>query len=98
MLDQVNADDPCIGVNGNHRVDRLSRIAGGADEIRCDESPADGLATFQHRHNRQVGADRTIAVGTGDEVACRHLAKIGDEGRGLRLCGRGDKAEQGEES
>ena len=89
MLDQPDARDLRIGINGDQRMNGLARIAGGADEIGCDKGPGDRLAPFQDRGRGHVVADRAKAFGAGNQVGCDLIGKkIGQDGLGGRRQGR----------
>ena len=68
MPDQPDARDPGIGVQGDQRVDRLARIAGGAHEIRRDKGPGDGFAAFQNGGHGEILADRAEGLGPRHQV------------------------------
>jgi hypothetical protein len=73
MLDQLHAHHPGVVIHGHHGVDRLARIAGGADEIRGDEGKAHGLAAPQDRHHGNILAHRPVAIGPRDQIGGGHL-------------------------
>ena len=85
MLDQLHAGDHRIGIDADENIDRLAGIAGGGDEIRGEEHPADGLAALERRHDRNVGAQVAISLGAGNDRGDRNLFEIGgnpDSSRG----------------
>ena len=102
MLDQLDAQNPGVRVDGDHRMDGFAGIAGGADEIAGDKGPADGLAAFQDRRDRQVTADRAKAVGAGGQFRGVDLGQefLEDRGGPSRLSGQSrhqqDQRESGE--
>ena len=75
MLDQLDAQNLGVRVDGDHRMDGLAGITGGADEIAGDKGPADGFAAFQDRRDGQVAADRAKAIGPGGDIRGRDLGQ-----------------------
>jgi len=75
MLHQPDRPQHRIRADGDKDMDRLAGIAGGADEIRGDEGPAEGFAGLQDRRDRNVAAHGAEAVGPGDQLAGRHLVE-----------------------
>ncbi len=52
MLDQLDTDNPGVRADRDERMDWLTGIAGGPDEVRCHEDPGHRLAALQHRRHR----------------------------------------------
>ena len=85
VLDQLGADHMGGGIKRHQHVDRFAGIAGGADEIAGDESPADGLPALQHRGDRHIAAHRAIAVGPRHQRARGNLGqKLGQKNLGAQ--------------
>ena len=74
VLDQFRFRDGEILVHADHDVNRLAGITAGRYIIRVEEDIADRFLTFQHRHQRRLFLNRTVASRIREELRRRHLA------------------------
>ena len=74
VLDQLRLRDGEILVHTDHDVNRLAGITAGRYIIRVEEDIADRFLTFQHRHQRRLFLNRTVAGRIREELRRRYLA------------------------